>query len=105
MYGDNLNISVGVHGHWSHGSSDPAAWPHFRGWLAPSNVMVRSICFDNGKQWQIQDFPLGGANRPPTHMYFLAKMYAKMKELHPIGGGGGMHTSGTPGSANGKLCR
>ena len=49
-------------------------------------------------QWRIQDFPLrgaptrwggggGGANLRRIH--FLAKMYAKMKEIDPVGGGGG----------------
>ena len=40
-------------------------------------------------QWQIQDLPLGG--RQPVgganlqHRCFLVKMYAKMKELGPVG--------------------
>ena len=42
-------------------------------------------------QWRIQDFPLGGA---PTHwgganlqrIHFSAKMYAKTKEMDPVGG-------------------
>ena len=35
-------------------------------------------------QWQIQDFPLGGANLQCVH--FSGKMYAKMKEIDPVGG-------------------
>ena len=47
-------------------------------------------------QWQIQDFPLGGAE--PLGVanlrrgHFSAKTYAKTKELDPVGG--------RPGSAN-----
>ena len=52
-------------------------------------------------QWRIQDFPLGGGVL--THwgganlrcIHFLAKMYAKMKEIDPVGGGG-VHASGAP---------
>ena len=41
-------------------------------------------------QWWIQDFPWGGvdwwgAHAPPTWV-LLPKMYAKMKELGPVGG-------------------
>ena len=45
-------------------------------------------------QWRIQDFPLGG--RQPIEggtdlrcVHFSAKTYAKMKEMDPVGGGGG----------------
>ena len=39
----------------------------------------------------------GGANL--RHVHFLAKMYAKMKEIDPVGGGGA--PAAPPGSANG----
>ena len=39
-------------------------------------------------QWRIQDFPLGGGGANLRHIHFLAKMYAKMKEIDPVGGGG-----------------
>ena len=46
-------------------------------------------------------FPVGGA---PTHrrganllrVHFLAKTYVKMKEIDPVGGGGGAHTAVPP---------
>ena len=49
-------------------------------------------------------FPIGGV---PTHwggtnlrhVHFLAKMYAKAKEMDPVGGGGHMLVA-PPGSAN-----
>ena len=57
------------------------------------------------KQWQIQDFPLEGAltrwrGANLRRIHFSVKMYAKMKEMDPVGGGGG--ASGAPGSANVK---
>ena len=45
------------------------------------------------KQWQIQDFPLGGGASSHwgganlQHRCFLAKTCAKMKELDPVVGG------------------
>ena len=50
-------------------------------------------------------FPVGGA---PTHcggadlqrIHFLAKTYAKTKEMDPVGGGGALASSVPPGSAN-----
>ena len=51
------------------------------------------------EQWRKQDFPLGGAEplggADLQCGHFLAKMYAKTKELDPVGGGGG-HTGGAP---------
>ena len=49
------------------------------------------IVFILNNQWRIQDFPSGGA---PSHWEgadlrcgcFLAKTYAKTKELDPVGG-------------------
>ena len=47
-------------------------------------------------QWQIQDFQLGGGvpirwwgggGADLQCVHFLAKMYAKMKEMDPVGGG------------------
>ena len=49
-------------------------------------------------QWRIQDFPLGGANLRRVH--FLAKTYAKTKEIDPVGGGRALVAppgSGVPG--------
>ena len=51
-------------------------------------------------QWQIQDFPLGGGTDPLGGanlrcIHFLVKMYAKMKEIDPVGGGG-VCTGSTP---------
>ena len=56
-------------------------------------------------QWQIQDFPLGGA---PTcwgggganlrRVHFSAKPYVKMKEIDPVGGRA--RRGAPPGSAN-----
>ena len=45
-------------------------------------------------QWRIQDFPLGGGRQPVGGggganlqcVHFSAKMYAKMKEIDPVGG-------------------
>ena len=44
-------------------------------------------------QWQIQDFQLGGVpirwwggGADLQCVHFLAKMYAKMKEMDPVGG-------------------
>ena len=47
-------------------------------------------------QWRIQDFPLGGGGQPVggggggranlRYVHFLAKMYAKTKEIDPVGG-------------------
>ena len=55
----------------------------------------------NISQWQIQDFPLGGAEPlGGTNLQrgnFLAKMYAKMKELDPVGG---VCAGGAPRSTN-----
>ena len=53
-------------------------------------------------QWRIQDFPLGGADLQCVH--FLAKTYAKMKKIDPVGGGG-EHAPAAPlpGSANEML--
>ena len=53
-------------------------------------------------------FPVGGG--APTHwgganlrrVHFLVKMYAKMKEMDPVGGGGGAPAA-PPGSANGFI--
>ena len=50
-------------------------------------------------------FPIGGV---PTnwggadlwHVHFLVKMYAKTKEMDPVGGGGGTHWRYPPGSTN-----
>ena len=44
-------------------------------------------------QWRIQDLPLGGGADPLgganlRHIHFSAKMYAKTKEMDPVGGGG-----------------
>ena len=54
-----------------------------------------------GYQWRIQDFPLGGAEPLGGANLrcgcFLAKTYAKMKELDPIGG---RTLVAPPGSAN-----
>ena len=45
------------------------------------------------KQWRIQDFPLGGADplggANLRCIHFSAKTYVKMKEIDPVGGGGG----------------
>ena len=57
-------------------------------------------------QWQIQDFPLGGAEllgggggADLRRRHFLAKTYVKTKELDPFGG----RTPGRPpGSENGS---
>ena len=54
-------------------------------------------------QWRIQDFPLGGCAPIRGGMdlqrgHFSVKMYAKMKELGPMGGG--MHRACPPRSAN-----
>ena len=46
-------------------------------------------------QWRIQDFPLGSADLRRVH--FLAKMYAKTKEMDPVGG---RAPAAPPGSAN-----
>ena len=50
-------------------------------------------------------FPVGGGGRRRPPMWalfdFLAKTYAKMKELDPVGGGGGGAPAEPPGSANG----
>ena len=65
---------------------------------------MTGYCIQNSVQWRIQDFLLGGV---PTrwggtnlrHIHFSAKMYAKTKEIDPVGGaraGGAL-----PGSANG----
>ena len=48
-------------------------------------------------------FPVGrgraiGEDADPQREYFSAKTYVKMKELNPVGGGGG--ATGAPGSAN-----
>ena len=43
--------------------------------------------------------PLGGGCQPPMHT-LLAKMYSKMKEIDPVGGGGHAPAA-PPGSANG----
>ena len=61
--------------------------------------------FLDRQQWRIQDFPLGGGGGGADllgganlrHVHFLAKMYVKMKEIDPVGGGGA-----PPGSANGQ---
>ena len=45
--------------------------------------------------------PLGGANLQRGH--FSAKMYAKTKELDPVGGGGGTCRRHPPRSANDYL--
>ena len=45
-------------------------------------------------QWQIQDVPLGGGTNPLG----LAKTYAKMKEIEPVGGA--CTGSTPPGSAD-----
>ena len=50
-------------------------------------------------QWRIQDFPLGGGGANLRHVHFLAKMYAKTKEIDPVGGGRAL--AAPPGSANG----
>ena len=53
-------------------------------------------------QWRIKDFPLGGGGggrRPiggganPRCIHFLTKMYAKTKEIDPVGGA---RAGGTP---------
>ena len=48
-------------------------------------------------QWRIQDFPLGAPTHwgeaDLRHVCFLAKTFAKMKELYPVGGGGGCRRS------------
>ena len=54
-------------------------------------------------QWWIQDFPLGGVlshwgGTDLRHGCFLAKTYAKMKELDPVGGH--VLAAPPPGSAN-----
>ena len=61
--------------------------------LLPRYSNCESYLFTwNQLQWRIQDFPLGG-RRPVggcadlRHVHFLAKMYAKMKEIDPVGGG------------------
>ena len=53
--------------------------------------MVISVLFWMYLQGRIQDFPLGGRRAVGgganlRHGHFLAKMYAKTKELDPIGG-------------------
>ena len=56
-------------------------------------------------QWWIKDFPLGGADplggggADLRCVQFLAKMYAKMKEMDPVGGGG-RAPAAPPGPAN-----
>ena len=49
-------------------------------------------------QWQIQDFPLGGANllggTDLQHICFSAKTHAETKELDPVGRG--VHTGSAP---------
>ena len=45
--------------------------------------------------------PLGGGGGTDLRcVHFLAKMYAKMKEMDPVGGGGGRAPAAPPGSAN-----
>ena len=63
----------------------------------------------DGEQWRIQDFPWGGGGAltrwggaDPGRVHFLAKMYAKMKEMDPVGGGGGHAPAVPPGSTNGE---
>ena len=51
----------------------------------------------NYVQWRIQDFPLGGGGADLRHGCFLAKTYAKTKELDPVGG---CVPAAPPGSAN-----
>ena len=59
-------------------------------------------------QWRIKDFPLGGGGADQLGggganlrcIHFLAKMYVKMKEIDPVGGGGVRTGSAPPGSAN-----
>ena len=52
-------------------------------------------------QWRIQDFPLGGGADPfggvtnLRHVHFSAKTYVKMKEMDPVGGGGGGERTGS----------
>ena len=63
-----------------------------------SNVWNCPVYHQKSIQWQIQDFPLGvanplggGANLQCIH--FLAKTYAKTKEIDPVGGA---HAGGAP---------
>ena len=45
------------------------------------------FCGYSGNQWRIQDFPLGGGGGADLRrIHFLVKMYAKMKEIDPVGG-------------------
>ena len=37
-------------------------------------------------QWRIQDFPLGGGGANLRRIHFSMKMYAKTKEIDPVGG-------------------
>ena len=61
-----------------------------------SDIYIFFIRTEQG-QWRIQDFPLGGAKLlGGTNLqrgHFLAKMYAKTKELDPVGG---THAGGAP---------
>ena len=47
---------------------------------------IQKVFVERILQWQIQDFPLGGG-ADLRHGCFLAKTYAKTKELDPVGGG------------------
>ena len=68
--------------------------------------MLMSLTVNLIDQWRIQDFPLRGGGRRPVgggsadlrRVHFLAKTYAKMKEIDPVGGGGRRRRP--PGSAN-----
>ena len=62
----------------------------------PSQILTKAFTCSNyiTIQWQIQDFPLEGADHRCGH--FLAETYVKTKEFGLIGGGG----AATHGSAN-----
>ena len=55
-------------------------WIQFRWCTTPLTAVLEPLQM----QWQIQDFPLGGANL--QHVHFLVKTYAKMKEMDPVWG-------------------
>ena len=55
----------------------------------------------DGPQWQIQDFLWGGGGGGPPMRALFSEMYAKTKELGPMGGGGGCAPGTPPRSAIG----
>ena len=75
-----------------------AKFKSLAGWLSRLAIQITNIQYvvflgkNQGTiQWRIQDFPLGG-RRPIgggsnlRRVHFLAKTYAKTKEIDPVGG-------------------